>query len=107
MEEMLKKIVEEFNKKAENKKLKNKISELDRKIVIEIIDDKTYHMHLCNGKISNFGVGEIDSDIKIIFDSITLRKLINKEMSPIKAYATKKLKIKASITDLLKIKSLF
>lgn len=108
MEEILRKLVDDFNKKSvEDEKIKDKFSDLERKIVIELTDDKTYHMYLNEGKILDFGVGDIDTDIRIISDSVTLKKLINKEMGAFKAYATKKLKIKASFSDLLMIKSLF
>ena len=108
MEEILKKLVNDFNEKSkDDKKIKDKIGDLERDIVIEITDDNTYHMLLKDCKLTDFGVGERDSKIRIISDTNTFSKILNKEISPFKAYATKKLKIKAAFSDLLMIKSLF
>ncbi len=108
MEEIIQKVIDTFNEKSEkDEKVKKKIGKLERNIVIEISDEKTYHMTLKDGHLSEFGVGDVDSDIRIMSDSVTLTKIINKEMSAVKAYATKKLKMKAAFSDLMMIKSLF
>ena len=48
-----------------------------------------------------------DKDLVVTATSEVLLALISKEMSPIKAYMTGELKVKASLTDMLLLKKLF
>ena len=50
---------------------------------------------------------ETNKDLVVTASSEVLLALINKEMSPIKAYMTGDLKVKASLTDMLLLKKLF
>ncbi len=47
------------------------------------------------------------ADLVVTADSEVLIGLINREISPIKAYMTGELKVKASLTDMLLLKRLF
>ena len=48
-----------------------------------------------------------DKDLVITASSDVLLALIKKERSPIKAYMTSELKVKASLTDMLLLKRIF
>ena len=59
-------------------------------------------------QLENFKKSEETSkDLVVTATSEVLIALINKEMSPIKAYMTGELKVKASLTDMLLLKKLF
>jgi putative sterol carrier protein len=109
MEEMLLGVIEKFNDRAEkDEKLQKELDGVSRKIQMEFTDGENFHFVLENTKISNFGEGDIDTpDITIISDTKTVQMLFNKEMGPMKALATKRLKLKGSLQDMLKIRKLF
>ena len=109
MEELLKSMIDKFNEKCKtDKDLQNNIKDLKRTVQIEITGDKSYKFTLQDSHISDFSVGIIEKpDVHISSDAETMKKLINKEMSALKAYALKKIKIKASLEDLLMLKKFF
>ncbi len=106
MKEILMNAIERFNEKCrEDEKLRNELKDVSKKVNIEIIDDKNYHFILKNAMISDFDEGVIEKpDITIISDRETMNGLMKKEISPFKAYATGKIKIKGSLMDLLRLK---
>jgi putative sterol carrier protein len=105
MREILMNAIERFNEKCrEDEKLRNELKDVNRKVQIEI-DDKKYHFALQREGIKGFGEGNTENpDITIISDKETMNGLMKKEISPFKAYATGKIKIKGSLMDLLKLK---
>jgi putative sterol carrier protein len=109
MEETLLNVIDKFNDRAaKDEKLQKELDGVSRKIMMEFTDGKSYHFLLDDTKISDFGEGDIDSpDITIISDTQTIQMLFNKEMGPMKALATKRLKLKGSLQDMLKIRKLF
>lgn len=106
LESMLKKIVQDFNEKAkDDEKLKSTLGGVKRTVVIEIENSKTYSFSIENSQIVNFKDRALEEpDVKIISDAETVKKLITKELKPFKAYATGKVKIKASLSDLLALR---
>lgn len=109
VEELLKQAVDKFNKKAScDEKMKEQLKDIDRKVLIEITNGPSYHFDLKECYITGFGQGMIENpDVRVITDVETLTGLLKKEIRPMKAYATGKLKIKASLTDLLTLKNFF
>jgi putative sterol carrier protein len=109
MEEMLLNVIDKFNDRAaRDEKLQKELDGVSRKIQMKFTDEKSYHFLLEDTKISDFGQGNIDSpDITITSDTETIQMLFNKEMGPMKALATKRLKLKGSLQDMLKIRKLF
>lgn len=106
LESMLKKIVQDFNEKAkDDEKLKSALEGVKKTVVIEIENIKTYSFSIENAQIVNFKDCALEEpDVKIISDEETLKKIIMKELKPFKAYATGKVKIKASLADLLALR---
>lgn len=109
MEELLLGVIDKFNERAENdEKLQKELDGVSRKIQIELTDGKNYHFMLENIRISDFGEGNIDSpDITITSDTSTIQGLFNREIGPMKALATKRLRLQGSLQDMLKIRKLF
>jgi putative sterol carrier protein len=101
--------IDKFNCRAKNDdKLKAQLEGMDRRILIEFHDCDPCHMHLKDLEIKDFADGAIDPcEVKVITDQPTLKGLLKKEMNAMKAYATGKIKFKASLTDLLTLKKLF
>lgn len=109
LEELLTGAIEKFHQRIEkDEKLQKDLEGITRKVAIEVSDGKDYHFILDDKKVSGFGEGPIDSpDIRIISDTNTIFGLFKKEIGPMKALATKKLKIKGSLHDMLRIRKLF
>ena len=101
--------IDKFNAKAkDDEKLKAQLEGVDRRILIEFHDSDACHMHLKDLQIKDFADGAIDPfEIKVITDMPTMKALLKKELNAMKAYATGKIKFKASLTDLLTLKKLF
>lgn len=108
MEEVLRDIINQFNDRVKNdEKLKESMKDKTRTVEIVITDDNTFNFLLDRGEITKFTTGTLEKpDIKIITDKATLTGIINEEINPLKAYVSKKLQVKASLMDLLTIKSL-
>lgn len=106
LKETLMNAIERFNEKCrEDEKLRNELRDVVKKVNIEITDDKNYCFVLKNAMISGFDEGTVEKpDITIISNRETINGLMKKEISPFKAYATGKIKIKGSLMDLLKLK---
>jgi len=109
LEELLRNAIRKFNDKArEDEKLKKDLEGVERRIQVEIEGGKRYHFILRNQQISDLGEGEIDSpNVRIVSDEATLTGLLKGEISPMKALATKKVRIKASLEDLFRLRRLF
>lgn len=109
MEELLKGVIEKFNEKCKtDKDLQKNLKYLKRTVQIEIAGGNSYKFTLQDCHISDFSVGTIEKpDVHISSDAETMKKLINKEMTAIKAYALKKIRIKASLEDLLMLRKFF
>jgi len=103
VEETLNGLVDQFHKKMEeDEEARKKISTKEIRMVFKVEGDNTYHFHLKDAKIIDFGIGEYDTqDIYVTTDKETFEKLQNKEMSPMKAFMTKKITFEGSMADLL------
>lgn len=101
--------IDKFNCKAKSDdKLKAQLEGMDRRMLIEFHDCGPCHMHLKDLEIKDFADGTMDPvEVKVITDQSTLKALLKKELNAMKAYATGKIKFKASLTDLLTLKKLF
>jgi putative sterol carrier protein len=106
LKEILMNAIEKFNEKCKtDEKLRKELNDVSRRVNIEITDDKNYHFILKNAMISGFDEGNLENpDMTIISDRETIYGLMKKEISPFKAYATGKIKIKGSLMDLLRLK---
>jgi putative sterol carrier protein len=105
MKEILMNAIERFNEKCrEDEKLRKELKDVNRKVQIEI-DDRKYHFVLQGDGIKGFDEGSIEyPDVTIVSDKETIHGLMKKEISIFKAYATGKIKIKAGLMDLLRLK---
>ena len=99
----------EFNSRIDNEPEFSKMIEgKNRTICICVSDGDTYSSKLENLRIEDFvKTGDSSADLVVTANSETLVALIEREMSPVKAYMKGDLKVKASLTDILLLKKLF
>ncbi|NHJ01523.1 MAG: hypothetical protein EAX86_05240 [Candidatus Heimdallarchaeota archaeon] len=103
--EGINKILSKLSKEDNQKRFKN----WDKKVGFSFADfNKTWTTQLSKGKAGELQEGPIDKsanyDILIITDPETWLGVVNKEIKAMEAFTSGKLKIKGSVTDLLKLK---
>ncbi|MEM4312943.1 MAG: SCP2 sterol-binding domain-containing protein [Thermoplasmata archaeon] len=104
--EKLNELVDKFNKRVNvDKKLRDEIFDLDRKIVLNFKDDGKYYLHLENGSL-NFIEPIDDPDIVVEMSVETFSKILSKEIDALSAYITRKIVVKASLSDKLLLSEL-
>ena len=107
--ELLDEKVIEFNARIDNEPNFSKMIEgKNRTICICVSDGDTYFSKLEDLRIEDFvKTDDSSADLVVTANSETLVALIEREMSPVKAYMKGDLKVKASLTDMLLLKKLF
>jgi len=105
---VLEHMVDKFETKIENdEKLKEKVKDYNRKILIDFKEGDFYNIEFKSGEIDEINKGTIDdADITIKTSPETLNELLEGNIGAMEAYAKKKIKIDASLTDMLKIKDM-
>ena len=109
MRDLLEQAVAKFNTRARtDEKLQKELDGIERKVLLDLKDGTKYHFVLKDRQIGAVVDGPIEApDVTITSDAATLAALLKKEMGPMKAYATQKLKIKASLEDVLRLRKFF
>lgn len=109
MKDLIEQAVQKFNAKAQSDdKLRKELEGVERRIVVDCRDGPKYNFILKDTQIGPVGEGPLEgAEVTIVGDTGTLTALLKKEMGPMKAYATGKLKIKASLEDVLRLRKLF
>jgi len=108
-EELLKETIARFNKKAaEDPKLSAELQGVRKVIQVEITDGELYNFVLENAHVGELNRGPTQNpDIRIIASKETLFQLRSGELRVMKAYATRRLQVKGSIEDLLRLRKFF
>lgn len=107
MRAVLENLIARFNDRSEaDESLRAELEGMEK--VIQVITDRQrFHMILKNCRIVDLGEGELESaDLTITADEETLRGVIEGSIPPFKAFATGKLKVKASLEDILRFRKL-
>ena len=106
--QVLEDMVRKFKKKIEeDESLKDKISSFQRDIQVDFDSGNQYNLSVDGTELSGVEEGPIeDADIVISSSAETLRDLIDGEIGAMQAYASNKLKVDASLTDMMKFKKL-
>ena len=99
----------EFNSRIDGEPEFSKMIEgKNRTICICVSDGENYSTKLEAMRIEDFVQKDnTDADLVVTANSEVLTGLINREISPIKAYMSGDLKVNASLTDMLLLKRLF
>ncbi len=109
VEELLKETIARFNKKAaEDPNLRAELQNIKKTIQIEVTDGQLYHFVLENAHVGELNKGPAQNpDIRIIASKETIHQLRSGELRVMKAYATRRLQVKGSIEDLLRLRKFF
>ncbi len=107
MKELLQRLVNRFNQRVEtDSRLQSELEGLERTIQIST-DNADYHMSLRDCRIAGLTEGVVsDAEVTIRADEKTLTGVLTGEIPPFKAMAMRKLKIKASIEDAIRLRKL-
>lgn len=108
VKEAIEGLIKKFNERVEeDARLRQELEGLERKVQIDLGDQK-YFFLLEDCRVHSFSEGTIESpDVTIISDPDTMEGLISKRISPMKALALRRLKLKGDIEDLLKFRKFF
>jgi putative sterol carrier protein len=101
--------IDRFNRMAqEDPKLQKEVSGIVRRVQIVLEDGPSYHFVLDNGHIDGLRDGPLgEAEITVATDTATLDGIFSGEVNALRAYATKKLKLKASLQDLMTLRKFF
>ena len=107
--ELLENAVEKFNEKSsKDPKLREDLAGKTRTIQFKLDDGRAWNFKLENSTISGVQDGSLENaDISIMCDEETIRGIFDGSISPMRAYALKKIKFKASLQDLLTLRKFF
>ena len=107
--ELLEQIVEKFNERSRtDEKFRKELEGLHRTIQFHLTDNGSYHFLLKDTLVDGVHEGALaEADISIMTDEETFRGIISGELSPMRAYATKRIKFKASLQDMLTMRKFF
>jgi len=109
VEAFLKDMIEKFNAKAAGDPAFEKELQALRKVVqVEVTDGEKYHFTLENARIGPMSKGPTaNPDITIIGKTETYKQLQTGELRPMKAYALRKLQVKGTLEDILRLRKFF
>jgi len=108
VEELLRGAIDRFNRAAaEDPKVKAELADKVRTVNVLLDTGRSYHFVLDHGHIDGLLQGPAGTaDITITSTEEVLAKILAGELSAMKAYALRKLQLKASIDDLLTLRKL-
>lgn len=106
---LLNEAIEKFRKKIqEDEKIRKELEGTTRTINIFVLEKDGYSFMLDGPEIKDFKAGTIEeADIKITATEEDFVLLFKGELKPMKAWATKRLKVKASLDDLMRLRKFF
>lgn len=106
--ECIKKAVEEFNSRVkEDEKMSKNLEGIERTVLVTTAEGDNIHFYLKDRSIQWVKEGPVDNpDVIISGQRAVLIGVLNKEIKPLKAYASGKIKIKAKLADMLLLQKL-
>ncbi|MFP4184906.1 MAG: SCP2 sterol-binding domain-containing protein [Thermoplasmata archaeon] len=107
--EVLEDMLRKFEKKVEeDESLEDKMEGFQRDIQVDFDSGNQYNLSIDGVELSDIEDGPVkDADIVLSSSAETLRDLLEGEIGAMQAYASNKIKVDASLTDMLKFKKLF
>jgi putative sterol carrier protein len=109
MLEVLNGICIRVNEKIEtDERMREMAASKDRTIVLEFTDGGTYTIEIAKGKVLPPKEGAVERPtLKVRTDIQTMTKIIEKKMSPLYAYALKKIKVEGPLDEVMLLKDFF
>lgn len=101
-------LVERFNRHtATQPKVAEELAGLQRTIAVRLTSGTSYAVDLRDGKLENLRSPSPSTvDVSILTDVVTFRGLVSKEIGPMKAIVTGRLKLEGSLEDKLLFRKL-
>ncbi len=109
VEQYFRDMIEKFNKKSsEDPKLAKELAGIRRSVLIEVTDGDSFNFVLDNAKVGELLKGKIDNpDILVVASTETFNQLQSGELRVMKAYAMRKIQVKAPLEDVLRLRKFF
>jgi putative sterol carrier protein len=109
VEQFLKDSIDKFNKKAaEDPKLAKELEGIRRTVMIEVTDGESFNFVLENARVEGLSKGKLENpDIKVTASTETFNQLQSGELRIMKAYAMRKIQVKAPLEDVLRLRKFF
>jgi len=110
MLDILKRISENVNSRIEtDPKVREAIVEKDRTVVLNFTDiDRSYVLSVKDGRMEEPIEGTIDDPtLRVTTDTDTMKKLIDRKMNPLMAYAMRKIRVEGPVEEIMMLKDLF
>jgi putative sterol carrier protein len=110
VEQLLRDAIDKFNVRVkEDPEFAKELQGVSKVIQVEVEGGDWYHFTLSDGAVDGPHKGEASGkpDIRIIASEETLTRLWTKELRVMKAFVTKKLQVKGSFEDLLRLRRFF
>ena len=106
LEELLLKNIEKFKVKVkEDENLRKELMDFEKSVNIEIPDGEGFTFRLANAEIEDFRKGSVeDADITVIATNDDMVALFKGELKVMKAWATKRLKVKGNMADIMRFR---
>lgn len=109
LEDLLNQNIEKFrNKIAEDEKVQKELEGITRRINIDVIDEEGFSFVLDEKDVKDFKHGKLDdADVRVTATEEDFIALLKGELKPMRAWATKRLKVKASLEDIMRVRKFF
>ena len=109
MLDLLKEICRKVNEKIDtDEKMREMAKSKDRTIVLEFSDEGTYTIEVKGGRVLEPREGPVEKPtLRVRTDTGTMTKVMEKKMSPLYAYALKKLKVEGPLDEMMLLKDFF
>jgi len=109
VEQYFRDMIVAFNKKAqEDPKLAKELAGVTRMVQIDVTDGGSYHFLLDNAHVGELQMGKATNpEIIISATTETFNQLRSGELRPMKALALKRLKVNATLEDMLRLRKFF
>ena len=101
-------LVDRFNRYVERTpKAQEELAGVERTIAVRLTDAGSYAVDLVGGRLANLRAGIPErAHVQIVTDARTFGALLAKEIGPMKALVTKRLRIEGSLEDKLLLRRL-
>lgn len=109
VEQYFRDMIVAFNKKAaEDPKLAKELGGVTRMVQIDVIEGGSYYFLLDNARVGELQIGKATNpEIVISATKETFDQLKSGELRPMKALALRKLKVNATLEDMLRLRKFF
>jgi putative sterol carrier protein len=106
LEEVLKEWLEKVKKKVEeDENIQKDLKDFDGIFQLNITDGESYHVAIKKGEIGELEKGKSeDPRLSVTSDAETLNALMSGEMSAMKAFALRKIRLKGSFEDIIRLR---